>query len=150
MNILIADDEEGFRGLLRDALGSDPTIQLTSACNAMEAWWHLSDLEQRFDVGIFDIKMPQVNGFSLLKRVRSCPRYRHLPVIVCSGNNDRETILQSGQLAANYYLVKPFKLENLLSKIQELGQRRRPVAATSRVPSSASASPIPGTPTAST
>jgi len=92
--------------------------------------------------------MPQVNGFSLLKRVRSCPRYRHLPVIVCSGNNDRETILQSGQLAANYYIVKPFKLENLLSKIQELGQRRRPVAS-SRHASTASASPIPGTPTAS-
>lgn len=147
MNILIADDEEGFRSLLRAALGTDPTIQLITTSSAMEAWWHLSDPEQRFDVGIFDIKMPEINGFSLLKRVRSCPRYRHLPVIVCSGNNDRETILQSGQLAANYYLVKPFKLENLLSKIQELGQRRRP-AATSRVPSSASASPIPSIPAA--
>ncbi len=143
MNILIADDEEGFRGLLRDVLGTDPTIQLTITPSAVEAWWHLSDPEQKFDLGIFDIRMPQINGFTLLKRVRSCPRYRHLPVIVCSGNNDRETVLQSGQLAASYYLVKPFKLESLLTKIQELGQRRRPVAS-SRIPSSSSASPIPG------
>lgn len=142
MNILIADDEEGFRGLLRDALGTDPTIQLTMTSSALEAWWQLSDPEQRFDVGIFDIKMPQINGFSLLKRVRTCPRYRHLPVIFCSGNNDRETILQSGQLAASYYLVKPFKLQILITKIHELGERRRPVAST-RIPSSASTSPMP-------
>jgi DNA-binding response OmpR family regulator len=144
MNILIADDDEGFRDLLRDALGSDPTIQLSSTTNAMEAWWFLSDPDQRFDLGIFDIKMPVVNGFSLLKRVRNCPKYRHLPVIMCSGINDRDTIIQSGQLGANYHLMKPFKIETLLTKVQDLGQRRRAAVATSRVPSGTSASPIPG------
>ena len=139
MNILIADDEEGFRGLLRDMLGSDPTIRLSIASTAMEAWWLLGDLDQRFDLGIFDIKMPLVNGLSLLKRVRVCPRYRNLPVILCSGANDRETILQSGQLSANCYLVKPFKTETLVAKVQELGHRRRAPVAVTRVPSAASA-----------
>jgi DNA-binding response OmpR family regulator len=133
MNILIADDEEGFRGLLHDVLGSDPTIQLSTASSAMEAWWFLSDSEQRFDLGIFDIKMPQISGFALLKRVRNCAKYRHLPVIMCSGASDRETILRSGQLAANYYLVKPFKIESLLAKVHELGHRRRAALAASAV-----------------
>jgi DNA-binding NarL/FixJ family response regulator len=144
MNILIADDEEGFRGLLRDSLGSDPTIQLTLASSAAEAWWHLSDNDQRFDLGIFDIRMPFVTGFSLLKRVRVCPRYRNLPVIMCSGSNDRETIIQSGQLSANCYLVKPFKIETLLTKVHELGQRRRAPTAISRAPVGSSASPMSG------
>lgn len=144
MNILIADDEEGFRGLLRDVFSSDPTIQLSIASTAMEAWWLLGDLEQRFDLGIFDIKMPVVNGFSLLKRVRICPRYRNLPVIICSGANDRETIVQSGQLNANCYLMKPFKIETLIAKVQELGHRRRAPSAASRAPHGSSASPIPG------
>jgi DNA-binding NarL/FixJ family response regulator len=142
MNILIADDEEGFRGLLRDALSSDPTIQISLAANAMEAWWLLGDLDQRFDLGIFDIRMPLVNGFSLLKRIRVCPRYRHLPVIVCSASNDRETITQSDQLAANCFLAKPFKIETLITKVQELGQRRRPSHAFSRTPPGASVSPL--------
>lgn len=142
MNILIADDEEGFRGMLRDVLGSDPTVQLTSAASAQEAWWFLSDTEQRFDLGIFDIKMPVVNGFSLLKRVRNCVRYRNLPVIMCSGANDRETILQSTELSASYYLVKPFKIETLIAKVHELGQRRRVAVATSRPPIGASIAPI--------
>jgi len=145
MNILIADDEEGFRGMLCSVLGSDPTIQLSLASSAMEAWWFLSDSEQRFDLGIFDIKMPQINGFALLKRVRHCAKYRHLPVIMCSGASDRETILQSGQLAANYYLVKPFKIESLLAKVHELGQRRRAAVATSRSPAGSSAPQIQAT-----
>ena len=144
MNILIADDEEGYRGLLREALSSDPTIQLSIASTAMEAWWLLGDLEQRFDLGIFDIKMPLVNGFSLLKRVRVCPRYRNLPVIMCSGSTDRETIVQSGQLAANYYLAKPFKIDALIAKVHELGHRRRAPVAVSRALSGSSAAPIPG------
>lgn|GEM_PF-1508150 len=144
MNILIADDEEGFRGLLRDSLGSDPTIQLTITASSQDAWWFLSDPEQRFDLGIFDIKMPVVNGFSLLRRVRNCVRYRHLPVILCSGANDRETILQSGQLAASYYLVKPFKIETLLTKVQEFGHRRRAATVASRAPVGSSSSPILG------
>jgi DNA-binding response OmpR family regulator len=144
MNILIADDEEGFRELLSDVLGRDPTIQLSIASSAMEAWWMLGDLEHRFDLGIFDIKMPVVNGFSLLKRIRICPRYRNLPVIMCSGVSDRETIVQSGQLAANCYLVKPFKIETLLTKVQELGSRLRAPVAVSRPPSGSSSAPIPG------
>ena len=144
MNILIADDEEGFRGLLTDVLGTDPTIQLSMASTAMEAWWMLGDVEQRFDLGIFDIKMPVVNGFSLLKRIRVCPRYRNLPVIICSGASDRDSIVQSGQLAANCYLVKPFKVETLLTKVHELGHRRRAPVAVSRTPSGLSAAPMPG------
>jgi DNA-binding response OmpR family regulator len=145
MNILIADDDEGFRGLLRDCLGTDPTIQLTSASSAMEAWWFLSDLEHRFDLGIFDIKMPGISGLSLLKRVRRCQKYRHLPVIMCSGMNDRETIIQSGQLGASYHLMKPFKIEALLTKVQELGQRKRAatLASATHAPIGVSASPIP-------
>jgi DNA-binding response OmpR family regulator len=143
MNILIVDDDEAFRGLFRDCLSADPTIQLTSTASAMEAWWFLSDPENRFDLGIFDIKMPGATGFSLLKRVRNCVRYRHLPVIMCSGASDRETIRQSGQLAANYYLAKPFKIETLITKVQEYGLRRRAATAVSRPPISATASPVP-------
>jgi DNA-binding response OmpR family regulator len=125
MNVLIADDEEVFRNMLGDCLSIDPAIQIFSTGSAMEAWWLLGDPEQRFDLGIFDIKMPVISGYDLLKRVRTCPRYRHLPVIMCSGMNDRETVINCTQLAASYYLVKPFKIETLLAKVHELGHRRR-------------------------
>lgn len=143
MNILIADDEETFRGLLCDVFSADPTIHVASASTAMEAWWFLSDPDpaHRFDLGIFDLKMPGENGFSLLTRVRKCAKYRHLPVIMCSGVNDRETILQSNELAANYYLIKPFKIEALMAKVHELGAGRRAAHTANRSPLSKRYSP---------
>ena len=125
MNILIVDDDEGFRDLLNEVLGNDPTLALTLASHTHEAWWLLTDSADRFDLAIIDIKMRETSGLALLKRIRECPRQRHLPVIMCSGTNDRETILQTGQLGANYYLMKPFKMETLLNKVRELGHRRR-------------------------
>jgi DNA-binding response OmpR family regulator len=125
MNVLIADDEEVFRNMLRDCLAVDPMIEVTCASNASEAWWHLGNPDQIYDLGIFDIKMPVVSGYELLKRVRTCKRYRHLPVIMCSGMNDRETVISCTQLDASYYLVKPFKIATLIAKIHELGDRRR-------------------------
>jgi DNA-binding response OmpR family regulator len=125
MNVLIADDEEVFLNMLRDCLSIDPAIQITCASSAAEAWWHLGDPDHRYDLAIFDVKMPAISGYELLKRVRTCPRYRHLPIIMCSGMNDRETVLNCTQLAASYYLVKPFKMETLLAKVHELGHRRR-------------------------
>jgi two-component system response regulator (stage 0 sporulation protein A) len=125
MNILIVDDDEGFRDLLNEALGNDPLLALTLASSPHEAWWLLSDPANRFDLAIIDIKMREATGLALLKRIRECQRQRHLPVIMCSGTNDRETILHTGQLGANYYLIKPFKMETLLNKVHELGLRRR-------------------------
>ena len=143
MNLLIADDEEEFRSLLREVFSADPTIHVASAANAMEAWWFLSDPDpaHRFDLGIFDLNMPGENGFSLLTRVRKCAKYRHLPVIMCSGVNDRETILQSSELAASYYLIKPFKIEALVAKVHELANGRRAAQTASRSPLSKRYSP---------
>jgi two-component system chemotaxis response regulator CheY len=134
MNILIAEDEESMRCLLREALGTDPTFEITAVANGVEAWWHLTDSTRRFDIAIFDIKMPLADGFSLLRRVRADTRYRSLPVIMCSGINGRESIVQSCELGASYYLMKPFKIETLLMKVEELGQSRRAPLVAARSP----------------
>jgi two-component system, chemotaxis family, chemotaxis protein CheY len=150
MNILIADDEEGFRSLLHDTLGTDPTIHVSAACDGLEAWWLLTDPEHRFDLAIFDIKMPRLSGINLLKRVRGTARFRSMPVILCSGNNDRETVLKSTELSASYYLVKPFKIEVLMEKVHHLANTRRAPAAIVRSHARATASPLlAGTPAAS-
>jgi DNA-binding response OmpR family regulator len=134
MNILIAEDEEAMRCLLREAITTDPTNEVTAAANGTEAWWLLSDPERRFDLAILDIKMPQADGFSLLKRMRADARCRNLPVIMCSGIVARDSIVESRERGANYYLMKPFKIETLLAKIEELGSSRRAPAVASRSP----------------
>lgn len=116
MNILIADDEEDCRNLLRDIFATDPNVTLTMTCDGAQAWWALTDPQQRFDLGVFDLKMPAVDGLALIARIRNSPTLRHLPVILCTGISDRETVAKAARLAINHYVVKPYEAAALREK----------------------------------
>jgi two-component system, response regulator len=55
-----------------------------------------------------DLKMPRVDGWEVLRRLRSSPRTARLPVVVVSGSDRREDIERSYALGANSYLLKRF------------------------------------------
>lgn len=120
MKILVADDEQPCRALLQDTFASDPDFDLTMAENGAEAWWYLTEPGRRFDLCIFDLKMPFVDGLKLIERVRSMPLLRHLPIILCTGVNDRDTVSRAARLSISHYIVKPYKMEALREKIAAL------------------------------
>ncbi len=120
MKILVADDEDACRNLLQEIFASDPTIDLTMARDGAEAWWHLTEPNQRFDVAIFDVRMPVVDGLQLTERVRSVITLRHLPVVLCTGVSDRETVARAARLGIASYIVKPFTPAGLREKINSL------------------------------
>ena len=66
MNILVVDDDDGCCQLLRDLLAQEPDCHMVFASNGAEAWWMLSDPQRHFELGIFDIKMPIVDGIRLV------------------------------------------------------------------------------------
>lgn len=123
MKILLADDEEPCRQLLRDLFADEPAVELTMAANGAEAWWRLTEPARRFDLGIFDLRMPSVDGLELIERIRSSSALRSLPVILCTGINDRDTVERAARLAINHYIVKPYKPEGLREKIRALSPR---------------------------
>lgn len=59
-------------------------------------------------VVFLDLKMPRVDGWEVLRRLRSAPRTARLPVVVVSGSDRREDIERSYALGANSYLLKRF------------------------------------------
>jgi CheY-like chemotaxis protein len=59
-------------------------------------------------VVFLDLKMPRVDGWEVLRRMRSSPRTARLPVVVVSGSDRREDIERSYALGANSYLLKRF------------------------------------------
>jgi CheY-like chemotaxis protein len=129
MRILVAEDEEACRNLLQDTLSSDAGIVFTMAQNGAEAWWLLTEPGQRFDLCIFDLKMPVVDGLTLCERIRSVPLLRHLPIILCTGVNDRDTVSRAAKLSINHYIVKPYRMEALREKIAALVPHRASVVA---------------------
>ena len=122
MNILVVDDDDGCCQLLRDLLAQEPGYSPVFVADGAEAWWLLSDPERHFDLGIFDINMPTVNGLSLLKRIRYTPKLKEFPVILCTGINERRTVQEAVQFVVQHYIVKPYSGSTMLEKIHQVAQ----------------------------
>lgn len=120
MNILVVDDDNDCRNLLRDLLANETGMTVSFASDGAHAWWRLSDPQQTYDLLVSDIRMPEVDGLALLERIRATPHLRQLPVIVCSGVKERPIIEKAVHLNITHYVVKPYLPATLLAKIRSL------------------------------
>jgi two-component system chemotaxis response regulator CheY len=124
MNILVVDDDHGYVGLLQEVLELIPDVDVITAYDGAEAWWWFTHPDLKFTLAILDIKMPKVDGFALLSRIRQTPSLASLPVIMCTGVLDRRLVSKAAQLNISHYLMKPFSPETLLEKVEELLPQR--------------------------
>ncbi len=120
MKILVADDEEACRNLLLDMFAAEPHVELTMARDGSEAWWFLTEPNQVYDVAVIDVKMPVVDGLKLIERIRASSALRHLPVILCTGVSDRDTVARAARMGIASYVVKPYNPHAMREKIRLL------------------------------
>lgn len=71
-----------------------------------------------------DVEMPVQDGFTTLERIRAENLAGDSPVIMCTGCDQEEHLLRGWQLNADYYLTKPFDLDELDTLLKELAQKR--------------------------
>ncbi|MDA8692693.1 response regulator transcription factor [Saprospiraceae bacterium] len=118
MRILLVEDEKNLRDIITLNLELEK-YEVVSAVNGEDA---LSKIEgQYFDIIILDLMLPKINGLDVLATLRI--KNPNIPVIIISAkgtSSDRITGLKSG---ANDYLSKPFEMEELILRIQNLVQR---------------------------
>jgi len=81
--------------------------------------------KQIFDVAIPDLKMPQMDGIELLKRIHVIQPY--LQAIMLTGHGSTESALEAGRLDAYRYLIKPYDYDELISQIESAWQRREEI-----------------------
>jgi CheY-like chemotaxis protein len=116
--VMIVDDDAMTRTALRDMITTDSNIEVVEAQDGLLA------LEQfrngiRPDLAIFDLKMPRLGGQNLLARVREDPSLRNLPVLIISGQQDRDQIKALVQLRISGYLLKPFDAAKIRAAVQQ-------------------------------
>lgn len=117
MRILIVDDEESERRVLRDILVVEKRLdEIAEASDGLEGINRLLE-GKPFDLCIVDVRMPDVDGMQMLQRLRRDPVLRALPVIVGSGNRDRAVVLALAQLGISGYLLKPFEPAKVLALV---------------------------------
>lgn len=111
MNILIADDENDIRNLIKISLEENGYNVLT-AQNGKEAWDILA--AQDVHLAILDVMMPVVDGFNLLRKIRE---HSTIPVIFLTARtDDMDKVLGLG-LGADDYLAKPFSIAELVARV---------------------------------
>ena len=117
MNILIAEDDDISRDLLRRILEPEPDCTLAFAEDGEKAWALLTEGNQHFDIGIFDLMMPRLSGLDLVERIRATPALKALPIILCTAVKDRATVQRASLLAISHYVVKPYTRARILEKV---------------------------------
>lgn len=70
---------------------------------------------------LLDLKLPRVGGLEVLRRIKSDPRTRALPVVVLSSSGEERDIVESYALGANSYIVKLIDFDQFTQLIQQLG-----------------------------
>lgn len=119
--ILVADDEEGIRELLREQLNAAGyvTDEATDGAEAIEK------LDRgTYDLAILDINMPKKSGLDVLKHIRD--RQMRMGVIMLTGRLGFSVGSESMLLGADEYITKPFDLEYLeltIKKVLESGAK---------------------------
>lgn len=115
--VLVVDDSEVLRKIVGFNLSKEG-FTVEEAKDGVEALEKMKS--QKPDLVILDIMMPNLNGFEVLKRMRSDPEISNVPVIILTakgGENDAKTALQYG---ANGFLTKPFSPLKLIEEVRRV------------------------------
>ena len=75
------------------------------------------------DMIIVDLRLPDVDGFQIIQRLRRDPNFSHIPVVFITGETLLDEKLKAFELGADDYLVKPFQPEELVARLGILARR---------------------------
>lgn len=123
MHILIVEDNHALCEFMVHPLREH--FRVTTANDGQQAWEMLNDLQP--DLIVSDVVMPRMDGFELCRKIKSTYETSHIPVILLTALSDKTNQLHGLGLGADNYLVKPFDMALLASRITSIIRNRRTV-----------------------
>lgn len=122
MNVLMIEDDRLLADVVHQGLAEDGH-QVHISRRGDEG---LSMIEcNHFDAVILDLMLPVMDGFTILRRVRSSEH--RVPILILSARDSMADVVRGLDLGADDYLTKPFQIEVLLARVRAVG-RRGPIA----------------------
>jgi two-component system alkaline phosphatase synthesis response regulator PhoP len=120
--VLLAEDDPVTARLVIHRLSREPGLTVLHAPDGGTA----TTIAERDDLAaaILDIRLPVVDGLTILSRIRKDPRHAKLPIILLTSLGSEADIVRGFELGADDYIVKPFSPQELVARLQRLISRR--------------------------
>lgn len=123
--VMIVDDAMYMRAVLNDLLkrnGIDVIGVAKNGLEGVELFKNLYDNQQTPDLIIMDINMKKMNGIEALVKIKKIDNTSK--VIMCSSASNKEALVRSIEAGADYFIIKPFKNEEVIETINRTLKRR--------------------------
>lgn len=115
--VLLADANEGFRNLLREAIGGTGEFTVVGSCGSGPEVLQLMEQEQP-DVLLMDVVLPGLDGTSVMKELKA--RKSGAKVIVLSAFCSDQIVAETADLGASFFVTKPCEISALLEMMRRL------------------------------
>jgi len=119
--ILAVDDDENILSLERTIL-EQKGFDVTAAAGGAEALKLLSG--QAFDLVLLDVMMPEIDGFTVCRKIKEDPRLKDVPVIFLTAKGGGEALAEGFESGAVMYINKPFTANKLLTIVNTMLESR--------------------------
>lgn len=119
VKILIADDEEGIRNIIKEYMSLED-YHMTEAVDGVDALDHLK--KEAYDLIILDVMMPKMDGWAVCREIRKTSR---VPIIMLTARGEEYDKLFGFELGVDDYVVKPFSPRELMARVKALLARSR-------------------------
>lgn len=136
-NLVVSDEAVGDGGSARVLVAEDDEISATILLHRLEREGldvvrynngksaYEGALTETPDLVILDVKMPGMDGFEVLERLRRTPAYQKIPVIMLTSMGSEADVVRGFQLGADDYVLKPFSPTELTARVWRLLRRGR-------------------------
>jgi DNA-binding response OmpR family regulator len=117
IRVMVVEDDEGASMFIADVLNMEgyEAIVVNDSSKAMEI--ANATRPQAF---LLDLMMPPPDGFKLCRMLRADPTFQNTPIMIVTALDNTDSKIVAIGAGANEYLVKPFRIDELISKVKSL------------------------------
>jgi two-component system chemotaxis response regulator CheY len=124
LKILLVDDFDMIRTLIKKSLVDLGLTNITEAVDGQDAWEKLDAANKEkapFDVVFLDWNMPRMNGLDLLVKCRNSREYSVLPIIMITAEREQKAVMEALKAGVTDYIIKPFAPVQIFEKLKRHG-----------------------------
>lgn len=115
--IMTVDDSLSIRQMVSFVLAREG-YEILEAANGEDAEKKLDSHDVH--MMITDLNMPKMNGIDLIKKVRSKPKYRFMPIVMLTTESEESKVLEGKAAGATGWIIKPFRPDQLIGVVKKV------------------------------